>query len=47
MQVRYRHQAERRKAGPPPDNSSDPESLTQIQMGMLRLTFSQISAIHK
>jgi PAS domain S-box-containing protein len=47
MQVRYRHQIERLKAGLAPDNSIDPQSLTQIEMGMLRLTFSQISAIQK
>ncbi len=47
MQVRYRHQVERLKAGLAPDNSIDPDSLTQIEMGMLKLTFSQISAIQK
>ncbi len=47
MQLRYRHQVEMLRAGHTPDNSIDPRSLTQIEIGMLKLTFSQISMIQK
>jgi PAS domain S-box-containing protein len=47
MQMRYRHQVERIKAGLAPNNSIDPQSLTEIEVGMLKLTFSQISAVQK
>jgi CBS domain-containing protein len=47
MQLRYHHQVEMVRAGQQPDNSIDPRRLTQIETGMLKQTFSQISAIQK
>jgi PAS domain S-box-containing protein len=47
MQLRYRHQVEMLRQSQSPDNSIDPRALTQIEMGMLKLTFSQISMIQK
>ncbi len=47
MQLRYRHQVQMLKAGRTPNNSIDPRALTQIEIGILKNTFSQISAIQK
>ncbi len=47
MQLRFRHQAEMIRANRQPDNSIDPRSLTQIEAGTLKNTFSQISLIQK
>jgi PAS domain S-box-containing protein len=47
MQLRYRHQIERLKAGREPDNAIDPRALTQIEVGILKNTFSQIGKIQK
>jgi PAS domain S-box-containing protein len=47
MQLRYRHQIDMHRLGLPPDNSIDTRSLSQIEIGMLKLTFSQISMIQK
>ena len=47
MQLRYRHQVEMIRLEQTPDNSVDPRSLTQIETGTLKNTFSQISMIQK
>ncbi|TVQ41050.1 MAG: CBS domain-containing protein [Spirochaetaceae bacterium] len=47
MQLRYRHQVEMIRSDRLPDNSIDPRSLTQIETGTLKNTFSQISLIQK
>jgi CBS domain-containing protein len=47
MQLRFRHQVARLKAAQPPDNAIDPSALSQIDLGILKLTFSQISTIQK
>lgn len=47
MQLRYRHQVEMARSGSPPDNSIDPKRLTQMEVGLLKNTFSQISVIQK
>ena len=47
MQLRYRRQTDQLKAGMPVNNSIDPATLTQIETGMLKWTFSQISVIQK
>ncbi len=47
MQLRYRHQVEMAQSGRAPDNSIDPRQLTQLEVGLLKNTFSQISVIQK
>ncbi len=47
MQLRYRHQVEMVQSGRAPDNSIDPKRLTQLEVGLLKNTFSQISVIQK
>jgi len=47
MQLRFRRQTDCLKAGLIPDNSIDPDTLTQIDIGMLKRTLSQISVIQK
>lgn len=47
MQLRFRHQGEMIRSNRMPDNSVDPRSLTQIEAGTLKNTFSQISLIQK
>ena len=47
MQLRFRRQVDRLKAGLPADNSLDPGSLTEIETATLKNTFSQISLIQK
>ena len=47
MQLRYQHQVALLKAGREPDNAIDPRALTQIEVGILKNTFAQISAIQK
>ena len=47
MQLRYRHQIERIKAGREPNNAINPKALSRIEVGILKNTFSQISLIQK
>ncbi|TVR59876.1 MAG: CBS domain-containing protein [Spirochaetaceae bacterium] len=47
MQLRFRHQVHLIESGRPADNSIDLGTLTQIDIGMLKHTFSQISVIQK
>jgi len=47
MHLRYLHQVDMLKQERAPDNSIDPQSLTQIELGTLKHTFSQISLIQK
>ncbi len=47
MQLRYKHQVDLLREGRPPDNEIDPKALTQIELSMLKQTFSQISMIQK
>ena len=47
MRLRYRHQVDMLKMGREPDNSIDPRTLTQIEIGILKNTFSRISMIQK
>ncbi len=47
MQLRYRHQADLSRSGRPADNSIDPRRLTQLEVGLLKTTFSQIAVIQK
>ncbi len=47
MQLRYRHQVERIKAGREPNNAINPKALSQIEVGILKNTFAQISLIQK
>lgn len=47
MQLRYRHQVELLKAGREPDNAIAPKALSQIEVGILKNTFAQISLLQK
>lgn len=47
MQLRFRHQIEMLRAGVEPDNSIDPEGLTDIEIGAFKQALSQILAIQK
>ena len=47
MQLRYRHQVDMVREGIAPDNSIDPAALTQLELGTLKNTFSQINIIQK
>ncbi len=47
MQLRYHHQAELTRSGRPADNSIDPRRLTQLEVGLLKTAFSQITVIQK
>jgi PAS domain S-box-containing protein len=47
MRLRYRHQVDAIKAGEPADNSIDPRSLSEIDMGVLKNTLSRITVIQK
>lgn len=47
MRLRYRHQVAWLKVDQPPDNAIDPSTLTHIEIGIPKNTFSQISTIQK
>jgi PAS domain S-box-containing protein len=47
MQMRFKHQVALQRDGRQPDNAVNPKSLTSIEAGMLKQTFSQISMIQK
>lgn len=47
MQLRYRHQIARIRAGQEPDNMIDPRSLTQIESGTVKTALARIAAIQK
>lgn len=47
MRLRYRHQVDAIKAGEQADNSIDPRSLSEIDMGVLKNTLSRITVIQK
>lgn len=47
MELRYKHQVQLLREGQPADNSINPKKLSQIEVGMVKEAFSQITAAQK